>query len=190
MRFFVRVAAAVTTTVFVATLVGCTPDEGPPAATTAGTQPTTTSAVFKTEAEALNAARKTYDGYNRTTDAIARDGGTDPNRVAKWVTAGWLDVELTDAAAMRKSGERITGQSSYFRFELQRVLNTQDGVEVGAYVCVDISDTRLVNKSGKDITPQDRGDVYALELQFVSAKPPTTLLLERSAPWTDPSRCV
>jgi len=179
-----------TATALVATLAACTPDEAPPGATAAGTPTPTATPVFATEAEALAAVETAYTGYTRASDAVAQSSGSEPERLTKWVTKDWWDVEISDAKAWRQSGERLQGRTRFFDLDIQRVTPTQSGVTVGAYVCVDISHTKLLNRSGADITPADRADVYALELEFSSATPATRLVLGRSEPWSNPSRCA
>jgi hypothetical protein len=148
--------------------------------------------VFKSDADALAAAKKTYDGYLDISDEVGNEEGKDPLRIASLVTKSWLPTELKSYAEFAKTGQRFTGSTTYDSFKLQQRSQDSAGiVAMSVYVCADISKTRLLNAAGKDVTPASRANVYPVVVQFrgKSAKS-TQLLVGGSEPWSGKSFCA
>jgi hypothetical protein len=151
----------------------------------------TAAPVFKTDAEALAAARKTYTGYLKISDQVGTDGGSNSGRLLEVVTRSWYPTEAKDYEDLAASENRYVGFSAFSKFSLQRRDESPGGTAmVGVYACLDISKSRTLNSAGKDVTPKGRIDVLPLELSFVSKNPhSSTLLLDRSEPWSGPNYC-
>ena len=84
---------------------------------------------------------------------------------------------------MRDSSLRIEGTSSFENMLMQYF----DDLDVVVYVCVDASQTRVLDADGKDITPADRVDRVNLQVTFEIVD--ERLLLSRSEPWPSASSC-
>jgi hypothetical protein len=146
--------------------------------------------VFSSDAQALKAAKKTYAGYTAASDAVGHDGGKDPERIAPWVTKKWFEYEKSTYVDFQKSGETIVGTATNTKFEIQQSNQSSDRATVSVYVCVDVSSTRIVDKSGADVTSPTRPPVLPLLVKFVSAASGSrTLLVERSGSWSGENFC-
>jgi hypothetical protein len=179
-----RVIAAIA---LVLLLGGCVP--APPAETPAPTPGPTP--VFASEEEALAAAEEAYAAYLAVSDAIAQDGGRDPERLAPHVTPGWLEKEVEVFELFAASGRRLVGETQLRSSHLQQI--SDDGRLPGqlvAYFCTDFASTRIVDSSGADVTPTDREAIVTLEVSFViESQDSARLLVDGSAPWVESSLC-
>lgn len=147
--------------------------------------------VFKSDAEALAAAKTAYSGYSAASDAIGADGGKDPERIAVWVTPRDLSREIKVFDDFADTGDRLVGTSVISRFSLEQVSHLGHGrVSLSAYACDDVSGSRLLNSSGADVTPSRRKSVVPLEVRFDNAKAGSTrLLVDGSVPWPGANFC-
>jgi hypothetical protein len=147
--------------------------------------------VFKSDADALAAAKKTYDGYLAATDLIGSQGGNDPGRIAQWVTSAELTKELKEYRAFSRTGDDFKGASSYTGFRLQQWSQTREGaVSISAYVCDDVSGSRLINRQGEDITPVSRQNIIPLTVKLESSPTEASdLLIGGSTPWSGKDFC-
>jgi hypothetical protein len=150
-----------------------------------------TKPVFASDAAALAAAKKAFTGYVAASDAIGNDGGNDPKRIAQWVTPARLKTETKAFDDFAKTGERLDGPSVVSHFELQEVDQTPSGkVALTAYVCDDVSGSRLLDSSGADITPSARTDVVPLQVHFQNLTDGSrVLVVEGSDPWSGSNFC-
>ncbi|MBX3309754.1 MAG: hypothetical protein KF739_04880 [Cryobacterium sp.] len=168
-------------------LAGCvppdpiiTPEPGP------GATP-----VFASDEEALAAATDAYAKYLKVSDEISADGGSAPERLAPLVTPKQLVTETDAFADLSKSGSTTKGVSAFEVFQLQRYEDLGDGsASVSIYVCLDVGNVRVIDKSGVDVTPSNRVDRVPLEVDFlVKSDRPGTLLVDRSEAWTGQDFC-
>lgn len=143
--------------------------------------------IFGSEEEALAAAEAAYAAYNEMSNAIAKDGGSGAERIAPFVTDEYLQVELDTAALYRENRYRLEGDVSITDFSLQRYDESVGVAEVVAYVCLDVSATRVVDESGADVTP-DRQAKVGLEVTFVGDST-DGLKVGSSEQWSDSSYC-
>jgi hypothetical protein len=146
--------------------------------------------VFKTDAEALAAARETYAKYVATSSEIAHDGGRGLERLDGIATKRELMTDSKEFGEFVHSSKHTTGQISFRDFRLQSVTTSStNGVRLVAYACTDVSKTRVLDKSNHDVTP-DRPEVLPLLLTFVSASPASkSLLLDWSEVWDGTNFC-
>jgi hypothetical protein len=146
--------------------------------------------VFASDAAALAAAKKAFTGYVSASDAIGNDGGKNPQRIAPWVTTTRLKTETKEFNAFAKTGERLEGPSAISRFTLQELDQSAGKVVLTAYVCDDVSASKLLDASGADITPSAREDVVPLQVRFRNLKRSSkTLVVEGSDPWSGSDFC-
>ena len=147
--------------------------------------------VFKSDADALAAAKKTYDGYLAATDAIGHEGGNDPERIAQWVTSAELTKEMKEYKAFAKTGDYFKGASSYTGFRIQQWSQGRDGVvSISAYVCDDVSGSRLISRLGENITPVSSQNIIPLTVKLESSPTEASdLLIGGSTPWSGKDFC-
>ncbi|MFC0678712.1 hypothetical protein ACFFGH_12760 [Lysobacter korlensis] len=178
MRLVVGLLVAAT----LAALTGCSgePEQEAPASTPSPTA----IPVFASEEEALAAAEDAYREYLEMSDAIARDGGRDPERLGSLVTRDELVRAVAEFEAFAESGRQTRGSSRFNTFSLQQYESLSKVAQVTVYVCLDVSDVRVVDESGRDITPA-REARQPLSVIFVSADEGSQeLVLQRSEQWS------
>ena len=148
--------------------------------------------VFATDAEALAAAKKAYVAYLAVSDAVGNDGGKNAERLAPVVTKEWLPTELKSYVELAKSGEHLTGSSSFTLFRQEQVSQSQQAVvTVVVYVCDDVTASRVINANGKDITPETREDIIPLQVTFANpSEGSTQLLVGGNKPWSGSNFCI
>jgi hypothetical protein len=153
-------------------------------------QPSVTP-VFASDADALAAAEKAYTGYLAASDAIGNDGGKDPERIASWVTPGRVATEVKQFNDFAKTGDHLEGASRYSDFTLQQIEQSSSGkVTLSAYVCDDVSHSRLLDATGKDVTPVTRQDIIPIQVQFQNSSAASSeLLVGGSTPWSGSDFC-
>jgi len=149
------------------------------------TAPPTPSAtpVFASDEEALAAAEEAYAAYTVVEDQIARDGGSQPERLESLVTPEWYKHEAASFETFRVSGNRQLGSTSIRSTELQQVFPLPEGgASVVIYVCVDFSGTSFVDADGNTL---DRAGPVTATFQVTFEAPEDVLLLSGSEPWSE-----
>lgn len=185
MRAGIRDAAAVVLgVVAVLGMTGCVPEGGVPSLPPS---PTSTP-VFASEEEALAAAEDAYAAYSAMSDLITADGGQNPERLAPFVTEDQLAREIEGAEYFSSQGWRSQGSRQIGKALLQQYTDDGGSAEIVVYVCVDISEVRIVDGGGVDVTPPDRPNLIALEVGMISGDE-SKLLIESSDQWSDTSFC-
>lgn len=175
------------TAVAAALLLGMTGCVGGEPLPTLPPTPSTTP-VFASEEEALAAAEEAYAAYSEVSDLIAQSGGADPERIQPYVTDEQYEVEVETADLLRENGWRSVGSATTTQFVLQQYLDQAGTATITAYVCVDVSTTRVVDGLGNDVTPADRDPIVPLEVELTGAYP-DQLRVARSEQWPDSSFC-
>ncbi len=138
-----------------ATLSACTPAPEP--------TPTPTAA-FASEEEAFAAAEEVYRAYLAASSQIdTRDPKTfEP--VFELTTGGVNKSDRESFSTMNAEKLDISGTTDLLTFEGTRAEPPYD--EVGAQVCLDVSDVTVRDEDGNSRVSPDRPDVYALSLTF------------------------
>lgn len=135
-------------------LAACVPNEpAPPPAPS----PSTTAPLFATDDDALAAAEKVYREY-----LAASNSGPDFARLEPVTTPEWFAYEKEASDRRHEAGLRAEGDSQIVSFDLQSYSTS----EVVVYVCLDVSDVRVLNQQGIDVTPSERADRGTLEVRF------------------------
>lgn len=162
-------------------LAGCAVvQQEPPAATVAVEE----QPLFASEEEALAAAQAAYTQYLALSDQIARDGGVNPERLEGLVTNNQLKLDLDAFQAMASAGNRSSGFSSFDSFHVSSV----DIGNFATYLCVDVSNSQLIDANGADVTPPSRASRWPLMVSFTfdSSK---KALISGSETWTGKNFC-
>lgn len=151
--------------------------------------PTPTAApVFASEEEALAAAEDAYAKYQEVSNAIAAEGGAEPERITPHVTSAQLENELATAKLYRDNGWRTTGPVTFDTVTLQSFTQEGSHVEVVMYLCLDATAARLSDAEGVDVTPPNRIDRAPFEITLV-AQGTEALRVSNSEPWSSHDFC-
>lgn len=168
-------------------LAGCVPGEP---VVTPEPDPDVTP-VFASDEEALAAATEAYARYLEVSDQIAADGGADPDRIRPLVSADRLVVERQQYQALSESGNHQEGSATFDGVQLQQV-SYEDGNSsvIVLYLCLDLSNTKLVDIEGHDITPSDIDLRTPFEVSLRgSSSSPLALIVERMERWSGSGVC-
>ena len=130
-------------------------------------------------------ARKLYVEYLLATQTIAEKGAGNFGRLRPLLSSKAYKAEIDAFQSQKDRGIRTTGPSQLLRFQAQRV-EARNGKLV-AYACIDVSKVRVVNKSGKDITPASRPDKQTLLPSFETEG--GRLVLRENGTWSGASIC-
>ena len=168
------------------TLTGCTT---PTHKAIAKTRHTEAAPLFATEEEALAAAEEVYTRYVAVSEAITSEGGTNPERIAPFVSEQWLEHEIEAFKSFASSGRHQVGRSRLYDARLQQYVDSGDGrASISMYTCVDFSNVRFFDSNGIDATPTNRPDVITMVVEF-EAESKAELRISSSEPWTGSSSC-
>ncbi|MFB7844319.1 hypothetical protein [Microbacterium sp. NPDC056052] len=150
-----RRSALITTAVVAAViaLAGCTPGPAP--------TPTPTP-LFASEAEAFKAAEQVYRDYVDAANA-QQNGAVDVDP-QKYLAGTALADDVRSVRDFEKSGLKITGTSMIKYFRAQSFEPKSDGVE--SLACLDVSQSRVVNSAGVDVTPNNRQSLVGLSVRM------------------------
>lgn len=145
----------------------------------------TSSLRFRSNDDAESAARAVYESYLKASDKVGESGGTDIQLLAPYVTSAELQEEQQGVMALQKKKLHITGSSQVRAFKLQNVDLTSGALS--AYVCVDVSKSRVRDSSRKDVTPTSRDDRQTSVAKFIWQG--SGLRLNGTSPWFGESLC-
>jgi hypothetical protein len=151
------------------------------------TMPALAPPVFASSDEALAAATSAYSDYQSMSNAIAHEGGAEPQRISKFAAGEVLESELSTYGRMAAEGLRLVGNLAFDSFSLQSA-DLASG-EVVAYVCLDVTETDVINRSGATVVPEGRSNRYPLQVSFVHKSSTNRLLVEKSDSWSGSNFC-
>ena len=178
------------TTLLVAVMVsGCA---SPPVTRPTASPVPTTTPVFASEAEALEAAREAYAAYLEVSDQILSEGGAEPGRIESVAVAEAAVGTERSANTFRSKGLRQVGRSQFDLESLQRFDQTakQFPPAVVAYVCLDISNVDVLDGGGKSLVEAGRPPQIALVVEFASREQSNAgLVVASTAAWDGAGVC-
>ncbi|MGR0221011.1 hypothetical protein [Agromyces sp. ZXT2-6] len=183
--------AALACAVLLGTTACSSPDGEEPGASAA---PPSTSAeaepIFASDEEALAAAVEAYTAYSDASNRIANAGGEGAEGISVFVTADVNEVLQEEFAAVREGGLRTVGVTIVYGGVLDEWNEDPNGAEVAAFLCRDVSGTRVVRADGSDATSADRDPIQAVRATFISEPgQPSTLIISGIERWQDESHC-
>jgi len=183
-----RAIAVAAAALLLATLTGCAPSPTSRPTPTPTPHPTP---IFSSDKEALAAATKAYAAYLKVSDEIAHDGGARPERIKDFVTPEQYASQTKDFESFRAKGYFADGSTTFDSARLQhRSTGRSSAVEIGIYVCLDVSAVRLTNSSGDNVTPTGRPERLPLEVVLVTAqRDANRLLVDESKLWSGKNFC-
>ncbi|TFD24312.1 hypothetical protein E3T31_03160 [Cryobacterium sp. TMS1-13-1] len=177
------------------TLSGCMaapvpPNTAPPVAK-ATAAPAEAPPIFASNDEALAAAEAAYAAYEALSDSITADGGTGGDRIEPAASPKYLPDLLDSFVGFSKTGFISRGSSTFDNVSLIRnSVEPRGGVSIELYLCSDISEVRLIDKTGADVTPAGRTNRTPLQVGFTSsAANPSLLLLDKEDVWSGRNFC-
>ncbi|MCI2959168.1 hypothetical protein MN032_15865 [Agromyces atrinae] len=176
------IAAALSLAVAVSLSACVTEPEPPPRTSSATPAP---DSVFESDADALAAAIEAYEAYVSVSDSVARGGASDLSRFKEVATPEYAEVLIRDARGFQDADLRRSGTSTFDT----ATLAAHNDAAVQIYLCADVSETRVLNSEGIDITPTDRPVRVPLLLSFAIDPSDNSLLLESSDAWADEHYC-
>lgn len=166
---------------------GCTTEPPVPVATTTPKAPP----IFATEDEALAAAEEFYAEYSEVSNEILRDGGSDPDRIVRFLHPDLLREVLDGYEGYRDKRQRMEGSIGFDSLRIQKVMDDREGPAViRAYMCGDVTAARLVDQRDVDVTPKERPDRVPLEIEFKTVDRTSELLLSSSEAWEGEDFCI
>jgi len=147
--------------------------------------------VFASNEEALAAATQAYGAYLSKAGEILASGGERPERITEFVTTDYLPALLTSFQKLADSGNKNAGIETIDTVSLVRYNDDATAqASVSIYLCADITNTRVLDATGADITPGDRTKRIPLQVALVSgAIDRTILLVAKEDVWSGQDFC-
>lgn len=161
-----RAGAAVVLVAAAIGLAGCTPGPAP--------KPTPTP-LFTSEAEAFKAAEQVYRDYSAA--GAKADSGDSDARPESYLAGAALDEEIANRRDLEAQGLSIKGAAEIASFTGTNFNSATS--RVTAVLCLDVGGARIIDETGKDVTPTERPTMVPLQVDF--ARSGNSLLIVRSA---------
>jgi hypothetical protein len=169
-------------------LGACTQPSPEPSRSTAPTVKHTPA--FASDADALKAATDAYAAYLKMSDTIAHDGGANPERIKPYVTGDEYKRQKKDLDALLETKRHAVGNTTFDTTKLWKSDGEVGGiVSVGLYLCIDVSRVRLVDESGRDVTPTNRASRLPLQIDLEMDRDETSLRVNGSDVWAGSNFC-
>lgn len=146
-------------------LTGCTPEPAPRASETSVP---TDAPVFASDEEALAAATEAYATYLAAGDA-AEEAGTPSREHFLSLSSGEAhESDLSVAASFDEKGWKQVGSTSFDSMTIQSAeINEDEKLEIRVYVCLDVTNSDIVDSSGVSVSQSDRPLRMPLAVAFV-----------------------
>ena len=152
--------------------------------------PTRASSFFDSDEEALQAGVDGYQAYLATSDLITADGGQDPQRIAPYVSDELLPSFIEGYQSLQAKGLRSQGSTAYDSPRFQSwTPGANDDALVSFYICVDVSQVRIVDGAGSDVTPPERALRIPLLVTVRVVESASISVLTENEPWSGESFC-
>lgn len=161
-------------------LAGCSAQQPAPKETTAAAEQ---KPMFATDEEALAAAQAAYTNYLEVSDQIARDGGANPERLKGLLSSEQYLLEVNSFQNYVSKAIHSSGLTTFDSLHLAE----SDAARISAYLCLDSSQSRVLDVNDKDVTPSNRVDRWPLLIHFEYLN--GNLVLSGSDTWTGTNFC-
>ncbi|AXE54800.1 hypothetical protein [Aurantimicrobium sp. MWH-Uga1] len=163
------------------TLVGCSTTASEPIPTSSAVEQ---APAFASDEEALSAAQAAYAEYLSVSDQILADGGNKPEPMKELVSPSMFDQESEGFSVFQANGWRGTGSSSFDSMHLQE----SNSIEISVYLCVDHSQTKVLNADESEVDLSDRLERLPLLVSF-KVLDQKKLIINSSETWTGENFC-
>jgi hypothetical protein len=181
-----RAAALLLAAATLASLAACAPAEpGGADPTSSPSAEATHAPIFASDEEALAAAVAAYQAYLALSDSITAGGGVSAGRIREVTSEAFGEVSENDFSAFHDAGLRTTGSTTV---DSARLVEVDESInEVSIYACQDVSDVRLFNSAGADVTPTDRDNRVPLVISTTVEN--SKLVVDGNQVWSGDDFC-
>lgn len=140
--------------------------------------------AFATDEEALAAAQAAYAEYLAVSDQILARGGNQPELIQSLVSQSMYEQENEGFKAFQENGWKGIGTTSFDTVHLQEMSQK----ELSVYLCVDHSNTKILNsdQSLVDLSNRDPRLPLVVKFQILSSH---KLTIASSETWTGANFC-
>jgi hypothetical protein len=168
-------------------LAGCAPQSAPPPPSATAT---TDAPVFATDAEALAAATETYAAYLAAGDASPADATARRDEFLSLSVGSAHEGDVSAAQLFETNGWHKTGTTTFDSIRLQSSIeNGKDGWEIRTYLCLDVSESDVVDAGGGSVADPSRPLRLPLEVQFLVGRAGQKVLVAESQVWSGANFC-
>jgi len=129
----------------------------------------TSTPLFATDQEALEAATAAYEEYLAAVDVLLQDPAGDLNALTAVASGGALLAAEESIQSFIQQGLRTTGPRELTNVVLQRADSDGETVEVGIYVCENVTTVDLLNSDDQSLVEADRPNLTAFEVVLLFA---------------------
>jgi hypothetical protein len=133
----------------------------------------------------ISKAEGVYQRYLADLRKVSEDRNKGYERMRTYLSPSAFSAEAQSFDALSDKGLHTVGPSKLSKFKAQSV-DVERGT-VTAYACVDLTAVRLIDKSGKDITPSSRPNRQTFLPSFVLSG--EKVLLKENGTWSGASVC-
>lgn len=183
-----RLAALLLAAATLASLAACAPGE---TASTPSPSPVETDApIFASDEEALAAAVASLLAYADTSARITGPEQADPEKIRSTVSPKLAESFVPEFEALRTANLVLIGLTRVENAQLIERKEVSGSAEISVYFCRDVSETRVVDATGADVTPATRPDRVPMKSSLISADLNSeTLLVEDIEEWSGAGVC-
>jgi hypothetical protein len=137
--------------------------------------PSATVSGFASEEEAFRAAEATYRAYIDALNEVDLDPTSEIDPL-RYLAGPALAAERSGRATFDELGVHLRGPMKVVSVSR----GTSDLVTARLTVCVDVARARLLDDSGKDVTPRERGVLVGLDIT-VEWRPTQPVIIDSTA---------
>ena len=180
-------SVAVIASCLVIGLSGCVSEEVRDPSLTSS--PAGDNSFFASDDEALMAGVDGYNAYLKVSDEITAGGGAGGERIKPFVSEELLPSFVEGYESLSRRQIRSVGSTQIDSERLQ-TWSAKDGVAtVSFYVCVDVSQVRIIDATGNDVTPAERALRTPIVATVNVSDSTESHVLTGNEPWSGESFC-
>lgn len=168
-------------------LCGCAPSDAPSPTTQVAVTPKPTP-MFASDEEALKAATEVYRKYVIALTDIYHTGKWSQAAISLYATADYAAESEAEFRELTAGGIHTTGSIRLVSTAKQSVRVTDGDAEVTIYVCADVTNYRVLNATGEDVTPPGRQQLQSSVVTLNASSTPT-LKVSKAEAWSGSSVC-
>lgn len=180
-------ALRVTALLVVLALAGCAPTPVP----TPATHSATDAPVFASDDAALAAATKAYAAYLTASDSSGAVGSRTRLAYLALTTGDAHEEDLSAEQSFDERGWHKIGATSFDSMTIQSSTPNTKGVwEIRTYLCLDVTNSDVVDGSGRSVAHAGRPLRLPLEVSFIATrKGAPDLYVSESRVWSGSDFC-
>jgi hypothetical protein len=147
-------------------------------------QETTSSESTLTEEQALALAEETYSSYLKVYSKLIAGGGGDISSISPFLTDERLKLEEQELKILSSEGLKIIGNPSFRSVSMNPI--SSDSYQL--LICLSGKDTKVIDSSGKDVTPSSRPNELPMQVTMQLSSSSTFKISESQA-WSGQNFC-